>query len=151
MVSYLSQSAKLHDDPHGVFCDNSDQLNDVRMVKLTHRHYKMMKCQVCRLGWLYYSDEEHPYRLLGGTFLWRCLMCSFCRSWWQHAELACPMKQTVRANKSLEIKRLTLHGTLMYPGKLGKKILLLKANCKSVYAVRSLLEYAGVFAPTGLL
>lgn len=36
--TYLSQGAELHDDPHGVFCDHSDQLDNVRVVELTHRH-----------------------------------------------------------------------------------------------------------------
>lgn len=35
-VDYLSQCAELHNDPHWVFCDDTDQFHDVRMVKLTH-------------------------------------------------------------------------------------------------------------------
>lgn len=34
----LSQGAELHDDPHGVFGDHADQLDNVRVVELTHRH-----------------------------------------------------------------------------------------------------------------
>lgn len=41
--SYLSQSTELHDDPHRVFCDHSNQLNDVRVVKLTHCYCKRGK------------------------------------------------------------------------------------------------------------
>lgn len=37
---YLSKSTQLHDDPHWVLCDHADQLNNVRMVKLTHCHCK---------------------------------------------------------------------------------------------------------------
>lgn len=36
--THLSQSAELHDDPHRVFGDHSDQLDDVRVVELTHGH-----------------------------------------------------------------------------------------------------------------
>lgn len=36
--SYLSKSTELHDDPHRVLCDDSDQLNNVRVVKLSHCH-----------------------------------------------------------------------------------------------------------------
>ena len=35
---YLSECAQLHDDPDGVLCDDSDQLHNVRVVKLTHRY-----------------------------------------------------------------------------------------------------------------
>lgn len=35
---YLSERAQLHDDPDGVLCDDSNQLHDVRVVKLAHRH-----------------------------------------------------------------------------------------------------------------
>lgn len=33
---YLSQRAQLHDDPDGVLRDDSDQLHNVRVIKLTH-------------------------------------------------------------------------------------------------------------------
>ena len=36
---YLSERAQLHDDPDGVLCDDSDQLHDVRVVKLAHRYW----------------------------------------------------------------------------------------------------------------
>lgn len=35
---YLSKCAQLHDDPDGVLCDDSDQLHNVRVIKLTHRY-----------------------------------------------------------------------------------------------------------------
>lgn len=80
MLSYLPQSAKLHDDPHRVFCDNSNQLNNIRMVKLTHCHCETNVDALRR--WLNSKChcEKLAYRLLVGTFLWRCLKCSFCRS-----------------------------------------------------------------------
>lgn len=37
---YLSQCAELHDDPDRIICDDSHQLHNVGMVKLTHGHYE---------------------------------------------------------------------------------------------------------------
>lgn len=92
--SYLPQSAELHDDPHGVLCDHSDQLDDMRMVELTHRYCETNVHALIRRWNVRFAGQdvldrrktpqipkEHPYGLLVGTFLWRCLMCSFCRSW----------------------------------------------------------------------
>lgn len=36
---YLSECAQLHDDPDRVLCDDSDQLHNVRVVKLTHCYW----------------------------------------------------------------------------------------------------------------
>lgn len=36
--SYLSECTQLHNDPDGIFCDYSDQLHDVWMIKLPHCH-----------------------------------------------------------------------------------------------------------------
>lgn len=36
---YLSERTQLHDDPDGVLRDDSDQLHNVRVVKLTHRYW----------------------------------------------------------------------------------------------------------------
>ena len=36
---YLSECAQLHDDPDRVLCYDSNQLHNVRVVKLTHRYW----------------------------------------------------------------------------------------------------------------
>lgn len=35
---HLSHRAQLHDDPHWVFCDHTNQLHYVGVVELTHGH-----------------------------------------------------------------------------------------------------------------
>lgn len=52
---YLSKRAQLHDDPDGVLRDDPDQLHDVRVVKLTHRHWGDTVVGKSLSSWRYFN------------------------------------------------------------------------------------------------
>lgn len=89
--AYLSERTELHDDPHRVLCDHADQLDNVRVVKLTHCHCRENTHAHISLGNYEVTFLRHvkcvmwsvcvwSYVLLEGTSLWHCLRYSSYRS-----------------------------------------------------------------------